>query len=202
VTNLGGRSTSAPDPGPSRDARGLRRRAELLAAAVALFADGGWESITTRAVAARAGANPALVHHHFGSVTALRRAAVAAVLATTFEPVAEAVLEAVGRDEAGAVQAVLDAVVAEPAANRTTAELLRAAGHDDAVRAQLRASLRAVRSRVAARLPPDDLRTAALEVVIPALVDGLLLHRLVDPDLDTAPAARLLVELFKPGARS
>jgi AcrR family transcriptional regulator len=202
MTNLGDRPTPPPDPGSGQDPRGRRRRDELLAAAVALFADGGWESITTRAVAARAAANPALVHHHFGSVTALRRAAVTTLLATTFEPAAEAVLEAVGRDDAGAVQAVLDAVVAAPAADRTTAELLHAAGHDDTVRAQLRASLRAVRGRVAARLPPDDPRTAALEVVVPALVDGLLLHRLVDPDLDTAPAAHLLVELFKPEPRS
>lgn len=48
-------------PGPSTTA------AEILDAARALFAEQGFQSATIRAIAAKAGVTPALVHHHFGS---------------------------------------------------------------------------------------------------------------------------------------
>lgn len=41
--------------------------AEILEAARVLFAERGFRATTVRAVAAAAGVNPALVHHHFGS---------------------------------------------------------------------------------------------------------------------------------------
>jgi len=40
---------------------------EILEAARGLFAEQGFRSATIRAIAARAGVNPALVHHHFGT---------------------------------------------------------------------------------------------------------------------------------------
>lgn len=42
-------------------------RGEILDAARGLFADSGYRATTIRAVAARAGVDPALVHHYFGS---------------------------------------------------------------------------------------------------------------------------------------
>jgi len=42
-------------------------RADILEAARALFASGGFSGTSIRAVAARAGVDPALVHHYFGS---------------------------------------------------------------------------------------------------------------------------------------
>jgi AcrR family transcriptional regulator len=48
-------------PGPSTTAN------EILDAARSLFAEQGFRPVTIRAIATKAGVNPALVHHHFGS---------------------------------------------------------------------------------------------------------------------------------------
>jgi AcrR family transcriptional regulator len=48
-------------PGPSTSA------SEILEAARSLFAEQGFQAATIRAIAAKAGVNPALVHHHFGT---------------------------------------------------------------------------------------------------------------------------------------
>jgi AcrR family transcriptional regulator len=53
------RSGRRPGPGSTQP--------EILDAARALFADRGFERTTIRAVAARAGVNPAMVHHFFGT---------------------------------------------------------------------------------------------------------------------------------------
>jgi AcrR family transcriptional regulator len=53
-------------------------RAEIVAAAAGAFAEGGYERTSLRAVAARAGVDPALVHHYFpGGKPELFHAAVA-----------------------------------------------------------------------------------------------------------------------------
>jgi AcrR family transcriptional regulator len=50
-------------------------RAEILAAARSMFAEGGYAAATLRAVARSAGVDPALILHHFGSKEGLFRAA-------------------------------------------------------------------------------------------------------------------------------
>ena len=61
-----------------RDAeRSARSRAAILAAARQTFAENGYQKATIRAVAERAGVDPALVMHHFGNKNALFRAATA-----------------------------------------------------------------------------------------------------------------------------
>ena len=67
---------------PSASARGRRpgspdTRASILDAARALFAAGGMSGTSIRAVAARAGVDPALVHHYFGTKDDLFVAALA-----------------------------------------------------------------------------------------------------------------------------
>jgi AcrR family transcriptional regulator len=47
-------------------------RARIRDAAFRLFAAGGFETVTVRAIATEAGVSPALVIHHFGSVAGLR----------------------------------------------------------------------------------------------------------------------------------
>ena len=58
--------------------RSRLRRDELLAAAIALFADGGSRAITHRAVAARAGLPPATTTYYFESIDELIREALGA----------------------------------------------------------------------------------------------------------------------------
>lgn len=63
-----------PDPA-SRAGRRLRTRQTILEAARQLFAEQGFERTTIRAVAARAGIDPALVMQHYGSKEGLFAAA-------------------------------------------------------------------------------------------------------------------------------
>jgi AcrR family transcriptional regulator len=73
VTRLGRR----PDGGPDT-------REEILAAARTLFAANGFDRTTIRAIATRAGVDPALVHHYFGTKDQL----LAASLELPVDPVA------------------------------------------------------------------------------------------------------------------
>lgn len=57
----GTRRSRGRPPGPARG------RERVLAAARELFAERGYDAASVRAVAARAGVDPALVHHHFGT---------------------------------------------------------------------------------------------------------------------------------------
>jgi AcrR family transcriptional regulator len=59
----------------------LTARARIRDAALAQFADQGFERTTIRGIAAAAGVSPGLVRHHFGSKQALRDAVDAHVLA-------------------------------------------------------------------------------------------------------------------------
>ena len=52
-----------------------RRRDDLIAAALDLMAEGGPESATVRAIAARAGATPGLIRYYFSTKDDLWRAA-------------------------------------------------------------------------------------------------------------------------------
>ena len=61
---------------PGRPKGGSHARAEILTAARAAFGAHGYEAVTIRAVAARAGVDPALVHHYFGTKDQLFAAAV------------------------------------------------------------------------------------------------------------------------------
>lgn len=53
--------------GRGRPLGGSDSRERILAAAAVEFEHGGYDATTIRAIAARAGVDPALVHHHFGS---------------------------------------------------------------------------------------------------------------------------------------
>ena len=74
----GARASLEDDEAPTtRAERRARTRAAILAAARGTFAANGFERTTIRAVARRAGCDPALVMQHFGSKTELFREATA-----------------------------------------------------------------------------------------------------------------------------
>jgi AcrR family transcriptional regulator len=64
--------------GRPRSADGVDHRANILAVASAEFAEHGYEGVSVRGVARRAGVDPALVHHYFGDKTRLFAAALGA----------------------------------------------------------------------------------------------------------------------------
>jgi AcrR family transcriptional regulator len=184
------------------DARGEATRRRISAAAVELVAELGWDAVTTRAVASRAGVNPALVHYHFGSMDALLREAVAAVIEQEIDRVA--VLLAEDPSLGGALAGASDAIAhPDPAAAVLLEGMLRAA-RDPALSPVVVDRLRTLRQQTATRVSraaaegelPPDLPAEASGTLVAAALDGLLLHRIVDPSTDVAGARDVLVRLL------
>lgn len=167
-----------------------------------MIAERGWQAATTRAVASRAGVNPALVHYHFPSVAALRREAALAALADESAGPATALLEA--HDPAEGLRACLEAMAATDPTDpreRTLWEAVAAATREPELRESLASPLGAFRCALAERLAcaghNDPLTVATL---VAAALDGLILHRIADPGLDLVAAGSLLVDLVRPRA--
>ncbi|GAA2167213.1 TetR/AcrR family transcriptional regulator [Actinomadura napierensis] len=182
-------------------------RVRLLEAAVAVMAESGWAAVTSRAVAERAQANNALVHYYFGSVDALRRAAVMHGIERELEGPVNAILQAPDVLD-GVDQAVAVLTAGGGPGQRVMAEALVAGLRDGELREQSAVQLRMFRDLLAARLAADrdagrlrpDADPAGLAVVIAALLDGLLLHALMDPATDTAAAAASITALLRAAA--
>ena len=185
---------------PAR-ARGEQRRDELVAAGVALLAEVGWGGLTHRAVAARANANPGLVHYYFNGSDGLRVAVARAAASDSIGAVLNHVLAA--RDDAGLVRGIADALSGarqDAAAGRVTAELVSAAFSDPEIAAVIRAEFARGRERVQEwlgvrhpELTPALVRGTAAMMV--AAVDGLVLHLVLDPDLRMGDIAEVVLRM-------
>jgi AcrR family transcriptional regulator len=189
---------------PTSAQRGAQTRTALMVAAVAVVAERGWEAVTTRMVAERAGLAPGLVHYHFPSVNDLL---IDATLAAAREEAAR-MLEGMGSESAShGVERLIEVVasydVEAPTDNPTIpmfSEMLLAATRYERLRAGLaevlgdyRSALRDWLARQGGAIDPDA--TAAL---LFAALDGLVLHRVIDPrirGLAIEPALRRLAGL-------
>ncbi|SNS75278.1 transcriptional regulator, TetR family [Actinomadura meyerae] len=186
---------------------GTPTRIRLLEAAVAVMAEGGWAAVTSRAVADRAQANNALVHYYFGSVDALRRAAVLHAVEQELEGPVEAILRA--EDTLAGVAEAVRALVdrgAGTAGQRVMVEAMLHGVRDEELRAETERQIRMFRDLLAARLAEDrkagalrpDADPRGLAVAIAALLDGLLMHVLIDPGTEAGDAAAGLLALLRP----
>ena len=105
---------------PTAAQRGAETRAALMAAAVAVVAERGWEAVTTRMVAERAGLPPGLVHYHFASVNDLL---IDATLHAAREEAARVLDGLAGESPSAGIDRLIDAVssydVDEPKENPT-----------------------------------------------------------------------------------
>ena len=175
--------------------RGNTTRERLLAAAASLVAEVGWGGVTTRLVAERAGVNAGVVHYHFSSVTDLLVAACASV--------AEEMLDEIVRDLAQQpdVASGVDWLLGELARFSGTdptslllVEAYLAGSRVPEMRARLDAAVGEFRAGVAIWLETigSDAEAERAAVVLAAVLDGLALHRGLDPALDLAVAARPL----------
>jgi AcrR family transcriptional regulator len=110
--------------------KSAKTRSALLDATVQLMLEQGYAAVSTRKVAARAGANPALVYYYFGTMDELFLA--------VFRRCAEANLERLRR--AAASEQPLHAVwevSSEPLNTALTMEFMALANHREAIRAEL-----------------------------------------------------------------
>lgn len=189
--------------------RGDETRARLLSATRRVIAAHGWGGVTTRAVAEEAGVNPGLVHYHFSSVDGLRREAVRACMD---ELLAGSVERLEGQaDTADGVRAVLALLAERDRREPETAVVLfegfLASLRDEALRADLVALLHGTRAAVAGWISASSGRedAEAVATLLLAALDGIFLHRLIDPTTDPevvrGPLARL-TEAGPPATRT
>lgn len=202
--------------------RGERTREALVAAGVELLVERGWAALTVRAVAERAHTQPSSIGYHFDHVGRFRHAVVDAALDELFSSVLDdlwrhptwqqglaAVVRTVQDDETGPygpdggteADDLVGYAQADVARQTVAAQLVAAAHADVLVRDQLRLALQDVRAQLVPWLegtgvPPEHAWGTA--VLLVAVVDGLLLHHLVDRGLalDAVVAA-----LSQPGGR-
>ncbi len=188
-------------------ARGTREA--LLAATATAIARSGWGAVTTRQVAALAHVNPALVHYHFGSMDELRLQAVLAAMAEEIEGPMGALLADVPLPDA--IASCVDAVARiDPGSDRFALlyEAMLEGGRDARMRAVLAQAYGEFRAALTGRIREAGGREPeAAAVVITAALDGVLLHRLVNPDLDVVGSTSTLVAALqlprtRPGRRA
>ncbi|HEY1175936.1 MAG TPA: TetR/AcrR family transcriptional regulator [Phytomonospora sp.] len=175
--------------------RGREVRRGMLAAAVELITELGWNAVSTRLLAERAGVRPGLVHYHFASLPALlREAAVGAMgaLADT-SPLAE--VDDVDEGLAlflGVIDADGDGV------SRLFSETYLAATRDEELRRGITGLIAGFNDGVADWLAraghPAPRETAP---VLTAALDGLALHKALNPSLDLGAAATVLRAMLK-----
>ncbi|WP_414940010.1 TetR/AcrR family transcriptional regulator [Amycolatopsis sp. cmx-11-51] len=166
--------------------RGQAVRRRLLEAAVELVPERGWSAVSTRILAERAGVTPSVVHYHFLSLRALLIEGVLGAMrevAGAFEPLLETI-----DTPAAAVDALLASVGEYTGVDPMSllfAEAYLTATRDEALRQGIQEILTGLRTRfggwLAERGVADADGTAA---VLFAAVDGLLLHRALEPEAD------------------
>jgi AcrR family transcriptional regulator len=185
--------------GTSRD-RGKATRGRILAATAELIAQAGWSGFSTRDIATRAGVTQGVVTYHWRSKEELVREAALAATAQSLEPVAAALREAPTVHAAlQGFLALIDEVRRQPALTALLFETMLHAGRDEPLRAALRSMLRDFREPLTAALTRDGLPQAETRAAtLAAALDGLLLHAVVDDQLDVAAAGAALGALVRP----
>ncbi len=179
--------------------RGRQVRERLLGAASALIAEVGWGAVSTRTLAERAGVGPGLVHYHYPSLNALLNEAALATMGAVAERTAEQ-LQGTGPDEGLEMMlAALDVYPGDDPVSALFVEAYLAAGRDEELRRGITALLERFRAPLTDWLRaggvPDPEATAR---VLASALDGVMLHRTLDPRLDAEAVGPVLRRLLVP----
>lgn len=170
-------------------------------AGVTLLADGGWPAVTTRAVAEEAGANVGLIHYHFGGLPDLHAAIARKAGEEVIGPILDGLLSVQDMHEAlDALSDLIPARTDQDRFSRLAVELVAGALRNPALGTVLRDALRQARATISERLAQlypswSEAGRAGVAVLIPALLDGLMLHRVLDAALPVDQALAALGEL-------
>ncbi|PRX49461.1 TetR family transcriptional regulator [Prauserella shujinwangii] len=180
------------EPPQLRDVRG-----RLLAAAAELIPEAGWQAVSTRSVAQRAGVTPGLVHYHFGSVRRLLAEAALGVAGRSLDEVAAMLPEAPdARTLVARLVGAIDVYTGSDPASRLLLEASLAADRDPELRAGLGELMNRFRDALAGRLGELGVPGAgATAAVLVAALDGIVLHRALGPAPDPHAVAAVLGRL-------
>jgi len=199
--------TKSVDQSTQTAGRSEPTRRAIVAAAMELAAERGWDAVTTRQIAERAGVNQALIHYHFGSKEGLLHAAFEFALRGMFAAPMEALLTAPTFAEgvADLVRALRAMDASNPEALFSMEALSRAV-RDETVRRSMAALLDEFRTAVAARIQSaqrdgelrPELDPQGTATALAALFDGLGLHLLIDRSIDIERTATAVAALVGP----
>lgn len=198
----------APPDGRTRYSNGQRRRAEIVDAAMQVFAAQGFQGLSLRQVADAVGVSHTLLRHHFGTKDAILQAVLTRREETEGAWRAELVrthglldaLPLIMEHNAGIRGLIqLDAVLRAEAVNPDHPAHGYVVALARRFRAQLRADLEA--EAQAGRLRADlDLDLTAVRMV--ALIEGVQMEWLLDSDIDMARVVTAFTDQLRaPAAR-
>lgn len=176
-------------------------RDRIIEAAADLIPEVGWGGVTSRRVAERAGVNTGVIHYHVESIGELRRIAAVRRIRTFFlDRIGDALAQ---EDPLVAVESMLHGLCSGDSRDpqlQLLYESLVAASRDERLRSEIAASLAQLRRWLtdwfAERGVAHPIPAA---VTVTAALDGFLLQRMLDPDLDPAPLIEGLVALVGHG---
>lgn len=186
-------------------------RERLLQAAIDLIAERGWGGVTTRMVADRAGVNQALVHYHYQTVPGLLREAAYSAMSAVFGPsmVRLPMVRLLGTEDPldglrGAMEAVSEIDPNAPEA-RVVIEATVQMARDPELNSKMKEMLPMFRSLLNDRLEAAQdrgglvprVQPAGLAVALAAMLDGLALHRMIDPQTDVRAATSAVLALLE-----
>jgi AcrR family transcriptional regulator len=177
----------------------MGHREDLLAGAVRCLRDKGYAHTTARDIVAASGTNLASIGYHYGSTRALLNAAVLQAM----DDFGAQMAQAIGTDtEAGATTLerferfwirVIDSFRASNQVWLATFDIFTVAQRDPEVRAAVADGLEDARTFWAQTLygvdPADQEQARAVGSLHQALVSGVLVQWLIDPDRAPSPAA-------------
>lgn len=177
-----------------------------MAAAVQLIGELGWGRVTTRAVAERAGLPHGAVSYHFHGKQELLVEAALHAFADAL-PMAEFEQRATVDDLVTLIATEIGDAV-DPVLSRLMLETMREAERDPALRERMGGLLGSyrdvmigiVRADQSRGTTVDDVAPEAIATLLAAVGDGLVLHALLDPDLDVRAAVDALRALLRPAA--
>ena len=187
---------------PTAAARGREVRQRLVRTAAELIAERGWTAVSTRLLAQRAGVAPGLVHYHFASLQAL---------------LAEAALGVMRDLVAGLDQLLGSAQTPEDAVDLMLQSLDRYDGRDPTSLLFTETYLAATRDKglrqAVSTLSTDFCRQLArwlgergvatpedTAAVLTAAIDGVMLHRALNPGLTSRTVAPVLRRILTSAA--
>ncbi|WP_159620573.1 TetR/AcrR family transcriptional regulator [Arthrobacter zhaoguopingii] len=183
---------------PTSAERGVEVRGRLLAAAAELIPLLGWRGVSTRVVAQKAGVAPGLVHYHFDSVQSLLRQAAVGVMGQVLAAVPPVLSGAESGEKAmGQLLASFEDFDGTDSTSLLFVEAYLAATRDSQLRAELSRILEEARLALTAWLDAQGTPApAATAAVLIATLDGVMLHRAVQPAMTTGEIGPVLHRLL------
>ncbi|WP_017607655.1 TetR/AcrR family transcriptional regulator [Nocardiopsis xinjiangensis] len=173
-------------------------RHDLLHAARTLIAERGWSAVSTRTLAQRAGVGPGLVHYHFPSLNALlNEAALTGMAAVIDQPLTHLPPETDPHQGLDQLLAHIDTYTPQGPDTVLFTEAYLAATRDAELRQGITELLQRLRTHLSTWLHQSGIAQPETTAhLLAATIDGLMLHRTLDPDLSTDKTAPVLRRLL------